>query len=380
MPAKSQDPQLPNGLDQNAISGLAQLLCLLLSSLDAKTINLLRFYELQIDFLQRRLHGRLVPNEAERAAFARLAAEIGRPDLEAHVSLFHPETLFRWHRAMISAKFDGSAKRGPGRPSPWRILNTTVQRMALDNPTWGASRIHGHLQALGYGVSRPSVRRIMRRWGLDPDPAPGKRWSDFLARNAAAIVATDFFTYEAWTPVGPRTLYALFFIQLDTRRVHLAGVTEHPDEAWMAQMARNMTMEDEPFLKGRRFLIADRDTKFSASYRNILKNTGLQTLPLPPRSPNLNAFAERWVRTIKEECLDGLLLPGPASVTKAIKEYLLHYHHERPHQGLGNRIPFPVLAHPDRPQHPDQLQRKSRLGGLLNSYCWQGQTPLTSAA
>jgi len=101
----------------------------------------------------------------------------------------------------------------------------------------------------------------MRRWGLDPDPAPGKRWSDFLARNAAAIVATDFFTYEAWTPVGPRTLYALFFIQLDTRRVHLAGVTEHPDEAWMAQMARNMTMEDEPFLKGRRFLIADRDTR-----------------------------------------------------------------------------------------------------------------------
>ena len=106
MPAKSQDPQLPNGLDQNAISGLAQLLCLLLSSLDAKTIDLLRFYELQIDFLQRRLHGRLVPNQAERAAFARLAAEIGRPDLEAHVSLFHPETLFRWHRAMISAKLD----------------------------------------------------------------------------------------------------------------------------------------------------------------------------------------------------------------------------------------------------------------------------------
>ena len=233
--------------------------------------------------------------------------------------------------------------------------------------------------ALGYKVSRPSVRRLMRRLGLNPDPLSGKRWSDFLARNAAAIVATDFFTYEAWTPLGPKSVYALFFIQLDTRRVHLAGVTDHPDEAWMAQVARNMTMEDEPFLKNRRFFIADRDTKFCSSYRSLLAAAGLQTLSLPPRSPNLNAFAERWVRTIKSECLRGLLLPGPASVTKAIKEYLEHYHRERPHQGLENKIPFPARAIA-QPQDPSRLQRKSRLGGLLNTYYWQGQMPLPMTA
>ena len=192
-------------------------------------------------------------------------------------------------------------------------------------------------------------------------------------------MATDFFSYEAWTPLGPRTLYALFFLQLDTRKVYLAGVTEHPNEAWMAQVARNLTMVDELFLKGRRFLIADCDTKFCASYRAILKAAGLQTLPLPPRSPNLNAFAERWVRTIKDECLGGLVLPGPASVTKAIRQYLEHYHHERPHQGLGNGIPFPTFG-PYTPQDPRQLQRKSRLGGLLNTYYWQAQMPLTMAA
>ena len=153
-------------LGSESISGFSELLCLLLGSIDSKTINLLRFYELQIEFLRRRLTGRLIPNEAERAAFARLASEIGRPDLEAHLSLFHPETLFRWHKSLVSAKFDGSAKRQPGRPSPWAVLNSIVQRMAADNSTWGASRIHGHLKALGYGVSRPTVRRIMRRMGL----------------------------------------------------------------------------------------------------------------------------------------------------------------------------------------------------------------------
>lgn len=220
----------------------------------------------------------------------------------------------------------------------------------------------------------------MRKLGLNPDPKPDRRWSDFLAQNSAAIVASDFFTYEAWSPTGLKTLYALFFIQLDTRKVHLAGVTERPDDAWMAQVARNMTMEDQTFLKNRRFFIADRDTKYSASFRTTLRNAGVQTLPLPPYSPNLNAFAERWVRTIKEECLNGLLLPGPASVTRAIEQYLLHYHHERPHQGLANKIPFPVGASNRMPQHPSRLHRKSRLGGLLNSYYWKIKIPLKNAA
>lgn len=151
----SKDPQTK--VNPEDISDFSALLCLFLGSIDAKTINLLRYYELQIDFLKRRLTGRLVPDEAERAAFARLAVEIGRPDLEAHVSLFHPETLLRWHRDLVKAKFDGSTKRHPGRLSPWKMLQSIIQRMAADNPTLGASRIHGQLKALGYGISRPSV-------------------------------------------------------------------------------------------------------------------------------------------------------------------------------------------------------------------------------
>ena len=244
----------------------AKLLSLLLSAIDGKTINLLRFYELEIEFLLSRLQGRLLPGEAEKAAFGRLAHEIGRPDLATRVLLFHPETLFRWYRELIAEKFDGSKRRGPGRPSPWRILSSTVQRMAADNPTWGSLRIHGQLMALGYGVSEPSVRRLMRRLGLNPDPLPSRRWSDFLQRNKSAIVAADFFTYEAWTPKGPRTLYALFFLQHDTRKVHLAGVTENPDEAWMSQIARNLTMEGESFLQGREYLITDRAVSTRMSY------------------------------------------------------------------------------------------------------------------
>ncbi len=270
------------------------------------------------------------------------------------------------------AKFDGSSKRGPGRPSPWRGLQSAVQRLASENPDWGSHRLHGQLLALGYVVSEPSVRRLMRRLGFRPDPQSGSRWSDFLDQNKAAIVAADFFTYEAWAPQGPRTLYALFFLQHDTRKVHLAGVTEHPTGAWMAQIARNLTMDGEDFLKGRKILILDRDTKFTGAFRSILKGAGVHCLRLPARSPDLNAFAERWVRSVKEECLNHLILLGPLSLIKAIKEYLEHFHHERAHQGLGNTIPFP-LTPKSVPRETSKLQRKSRLGGLLNFYHWQGE-------
>ncbi|MGH7442073.1 MAG: IS3 family transposase [bacterium] len=154
-----------------------------------------------------------MPDEAEKAAMARLAVEIGRQDLKDCTLLFHPETLFRWHRELVRVKFDGSTCRKPGRPSTWRVLWDTVERFAKDNPTWGSARIQGQLQALGFGVSEPSVRRIMRRLGFNPKPEPNKRWSDFLERHKASIVATDFFTYEAWTPQGLKSLFVLFFIQ-----------------------------------------------------------------------------------------------------------------------------------------------------------------------
>jgi len=354
---------------------------LLLTAVDDKTLALIRFMEYQIDFLRVRVPRRLLPNETEKAALGRLADEIGRPDLKDRNLIFNLETFFRWHKELVAKKFDGSKQRGPGRPSPWRILRLAVENMASENPTWGASRMHGQLKTLGYTISEPSVRRLMRRLGLNPDQRPGRRWSDFLEHHKAAIVATDFFSYEAWTPAGLQTLYCLFFIQHDTRQVHLAGITKHPNEAWMAQMARNLTMEGEDFLKGRKFLIMDRDTKYCLNFRTILKDKGVRSLRLPWRSPNLNAHAERWVRTVKTECLRHLpLLPGPASLAHVLTEYLEHYHHERAHQGLDNSIPFPAHTIAAIPKPPDQLQSKSRLGGLLNYYYWPAENDKKKAA
>jgi putative transposase len=309
-----------------------ELLPLLFTLMNGKIPALIRFMEHQIAFLKARVPGRLLPDEVEKAAFGRLATEIGRPDLKDSSLIFHLETLFRWHKELVAKKFDGSEKRGPGRPSPWRILHTVVEKIASENPGWGAPRMHGQLQELGFRISEPSVRRLMRKLGLNPDPKPGKRWSDFLERHKAAIVATDFFSYEAWTPAGLQTLYCLFFIQHDTRKVRVAGITERPNEAWMIQMARNLTMEGEDFFEGRKFLIMDRDAKYCSSFRSILKGQGVRCLRLPWKSPNLNAYAERWVRTVKTECLRHLpLLPGPASLMQVLNEYLEHYHHERAH-------------------------------------------------
>jgi putative transposase len=357
------------------------LLHILLSHIDHKTLALLRFYEYQLDFLKRRVPGRLLPEQAEKTALGRLATEIGRPDLEGRELLFHPETLFRWHRELVCQKYDGSMQRGPGRPSAWGHLSAKVLSLAQENPGWGAPRIHGQLMHLGYHASEPTIWRLMRRLGLDPNPPKNRRWSDFLARHQAAIVATDFFTIHTVTAQGLRTFYALFFIQHDTRKVHLGGVTEHPTEAWAAQVARNLSMDDPGFLQGRRFLILDRDPAFGRAFRQVFKSAGVRPLVLPKESPNLNAIAERWIRSVRQECLNDLpLLPGIASIKHVLEQYLAHYHQERAHQGLGNVIPFPVT--PPRLMAPanGKLQCRSRLGGLLNFYEWQGESKEVRAA
>lgn len=357
------------------------LFCLLLSSLDQKQILLLRFYELQIEFLQKRIAGRLAPNLAEKAALGRLAAEIGRPDLADRLSLFHVETLFRWHKEMFCQKYDSSKTRSPGRPAAWKQLTDKVLQLAQDNPRWGAPRIHGQLKSLGFGASEPTIWRLMRRLGLDPNPPQTHRWSDFLERHKAAMVSTDFFSIEAMTPTGLKTFYALFFIQHDTRKICLGGVTEHPSEAWVSQVARNLTMEGQSFFNGRKFLVMDRDTKYCKSFQRIFKDAGVKPLVLPIKSPNLNAYAERWIRSVREECLNNLLfLPNERSILNVLNEYVDHFHHERCHQGLCNTIPFPLDTVPCGTPSNAGLQCKSRLGGMLKYYYLVGENEQNKAA
>jgi hypothetical protein len=213
------------------------------------------------------------------------------------------------------------------------------------------------------------VGNILRRYGIPPAPKRSQKttWKDFIASHLAVLAGTDFFTVEVLTWRGLATHYVLFFIQLETRRIHLAGLTRHPTSEWMLQMARNATDESSGFLRGHRYLLHDRDTKFCAAFQDVLRSSGIEPLALPPRSPNLNAFAERWVRSVKHECLSKLILFGEPSLRRALSEFIDHYHFERNHQGKDNLLLFPS---PDvgPTQSRPTLRCRERLGGLLRYY------------
>ena len=242
-----------------------------------------------------------------------------------------------------------------------------IVRMAIDNPSWGYTRIRGALANLGYQVGRSTIANILSQSGIEPAPERDKhtRWSMFLKAHWECLSATDFLSVEVFTLKGLTTYYLLFFIDLASRCVHLAGMTSHPDNAWMLQIARNITDRDAGFLRDTQYLILDRDTKYTEAFRNLLVREGIDVIRLPPRSPNLNAFAERFVRSVKEECLSRMIFLGQASLRHAISHYLAHYHGERNHQGLENRLLQPLST--VRASHAT-VKRRERLGGMLSYY------------
>jgi len=273
---------------------------------------------------------------------------------------------------------DGSkSRRYPGRPRIDDEVEQLVVRMARENSGWGYDRIVGAMANLGYTISDQTVGNILQRHGIPPVPERKCRttWADFIRAHMAVLVGTDFFTVEVLTLRGLVTYYVLFFIHLESRRVEVAGITPHPNEAWracpaspgMKQIARNVTMDEWGFLGDCRYLIHDRDTKYCQSFREIIESGDVKPLRLPARSPNLNAFSERWVKSVKEECLSKLILFGEASLRCALRDYLVHYHAERNHQGKDNVLLFPTATKAmnpiDRP-----VGCKERLGGLLKYY------------
>jgi transposase InsO family protein len=224
----------------------------------------------------------------------------------------------------------------------------------------------GHYE-LGHRVGRTTVSRILRSVGIKPAPDRPTSWRTFLRAHFGEIAATDFFTTEVWTPKGLVTYYTLFLVDLKTRRVHVSCSTTNPDAAFMAQIARNLTDAVDGFLLPHRFLICDRDTKFTDQFRRILKDAGVDTVVTPYRAPNCNAFAERVVRSIKEECLGRMIFFGERSLRRAIGEYVAHYHLERPHQGLGNKV---IERARHRPTEGTEIRCVERLGGLLRHYSY----------
>ena len=277
--------------------------------------------------------------------------------------------ILAWHRKLIAKKFDGSKNRKKtGRPTVDPEVEALIIRMAQENKSWGYDRIEGALSNLGYSVSDQTIGNILKRNGITPAPKRKKTttWKEFIAVHKELLVATDFFTAEVWTLFGLATYYVLFFIRINTREIHIAGYSTNPDEQWMTQIGRNITMSDYGFLENGRYLIHDRDRKFCAPFNETIESAEIKRVPLPPRSPNLNAIAERWVRSIKEECLSKLILFGERSLRKAVKEYELHYHQERNHQGRENVLLFPSQQAGKRQLH--SLNRRKRLGGILSCY------------
>jgi putative transposase len=344
----------------------ARILAYVTGTVDQELLARIEYLAAENRILKAQLKGRLRLSDAERATLAEIGDRLGRKVLAEVATVARPDTILAWYRKLVARKFDGSkARRSPGRPRIKREVEQLIVRMAKENHDWGYDRIVGTLANLGYKVCDQTVGNVLQRHGLLPAPERKRTttWAAFIRIHLALLAGTDFFTAEVLTLRGLVTYYVLFFIHLESRRVDIAGITLHPDEQWMQQIARNVTGCGA--LRDCRYLLHDRDRKYTQSFRAIIASGQVEPLVLPAHSPNLNAYAERWVRSVKEECLSKVVLFGERSLRRALNEYVEHYHAERNHQGKGNVLLFPRSTSIRR---DGSVQCRERLGGLLRYY------------
>jgi transposase InsO family protein len=318
-------------------------------------------YLIEENRLLRRQIGRrrLRLTDDDRRRLAVRAYRLGRAALRDVATLVTPDTLPRWHRQLVARKWTCPKRRDRRRRVLVEIRQLVV-RMAEENPTWGYTRIQGALKNLGHHVGGSTIARIVKAQGLAPAPKRPTSWQTFLRAHWGAIAGADFFTTEVWTWRGLVTFYTVFVIDLASRRMRILGTTPHPEAAFMQQIVRTLTMADAEMCG---VLICDRDAKWSAAMRDRLNEAGIRVVQTPYHAPNANAHAERFVRSIKEECLDRMILLGEWHFRRAVTEFVAHYHRERNHQSLGNAlIEGPPTARGGR------VHRQQRLGGLLNYY------------
>ena len=298
---------------------------------------------------------------ADRAVLAGLSRLLPRPIWQGR--FVQPATLLRWHRDLVRRRWTYSHRRG--RPSVAAEIRALVLRLARENPTWGYRRVHGELCRLGYRIGASTIWAILQRAGVDPAPKRSAlTWRQFLRAQAKGVLAVDFFTVDT---VFLKRLYVLFVVEVATRRVHVLGVTAHPSGAWVAQQARNLLMGlDDPV--GRfRFLVRDRDAKFTAAFDAVFAAEAIEVLLTPVRAPRANAYAERWVGTVRREVLDRMLIFGCRQLRAVLAEYADHYNGHRPHRALGQAPPLGP-AEPPAVRPAGGVVRRDRLGGLIHEY------------
>jgi transposase InsO family protein len=344
-------------------AALQMVLCVLTGWLDRREREAIAYLIEENRLLRRQLGGRrLGLTDEDRRRLAARAYRVGRAALREIATIATPDTLLRWHRQLIARKWTYARK--PGRRGVLLEIRQLVVRMAAENPTWGYTRIQGALKNVGHRVGRSTIRRILKAAGLPPVPQRPTSWQTFLRAHWGAIAGADFFTTEVWTWRGLVTYYTVFVIDLASRRVQILGSTPHPEALFMQQIVRTLLIAQDGVVDTLNILICDRDRKWSGDVRRRLRDAGIRVVLIPERAPNANAYAERFVRSIKEECLDRLIPIGERHFRRAVAEYVEYYHGERNHQGLDNRL----ISGPPVIKITNRVRRHPRLGGLLNFY------------
>jgi putative transposase len=278
--------------------------------------------------------------------------------------LVRPKTLLRWHRSLVARKWT-RAHRRPGRPVLDPEVRQLILRFARENPRWGYIRIRGELLKLGVRVSATTIATLLRRNGLGPASRRGPRWGEFLRAQAAEIIVCDFFTVET---ILLKTFYVLVWMDIATRRVRLGGVTANPDSAWVTQQARNLIMALGEEGRDVKFLIHDRDAKFSGPFHEVFLTERVRVIRTPIKAPNANAFCERWVGAVRSECLEWTLISGGRHLERVLRSYITHYNEARPHRGLDLLTPTGDRHPPETDSTRSVISRRDVLGGLIHEY------------
>ncbi|MCP4960935.1 MAG: transposase family protein, partial [Actinomycetia bacterium] len=315
----------------------------------------------QILVLQRQI-ARAKSTPTDRTILAVLSQPFDRTSLGRVMLIVHPATVLGWHRRLVARPSPQPPAPPTGRPPTPTDLHRLVLRLDTENPTWGYRRIHGELRRLGHGLAASTVWKILRDAGREPTPdRTGPSWSEFIHNQAHAVLATDFFCVDT---VTLRRLHVLFFIEIDTRRVHLAGITTNPTGPWTAQAARNLTMT---YQRAIRLLIRDGAGQYTRVFDSVFVALGAEAIKTPPGAPQANAFAERWVRTVRHELLDRTLIWNHRQLRRLLEDFVEHYNGHRPHRSLNQQAPTDdAAASAIDLGHP--IQRTTTCAGLINEY------------
>jgi len=321
----------------------------------------------QLTVLQRQVGARPKMSWADRAFIAFLLNVIPKQRRAALRLMVTPQTVLRWHRDIVRRRWAYKARRKhPGRPRTHRNIGASVLRLANENPSWGYRRIHGELAGLGIRVAPSTVWELLTKAGIPPAPRrAGPTWAQFLHSQARAIMATDFFTVDL---LDGTSAYVLAVIEHATRRIRILGVTAHPNDAWVTQMARNLMMDLDRHIDSITFLLRDRDTKFTAAFDAVLTGADIRILRSPIRAPRANAITERWIGSCRRELLDQTLIWNQRHLLKVLREYETHHNQHRPHRTLGQAAPLKPLPAAVTALDSFRLRRHSRASGVINEY------------